>query len=167
MLNPAYHPEIPLSLFFILFFYQCQSQKIIRASLSCTGNSYSESGFRYRATVGQPSNTFQITNENSTLRQGFQQPFNFENQNAFSTVFCEFEILPNPAADNPEIYLFRPHDFSKIVIKDIHGRVCKVFNLNFGSENKVDISCLSNGIYFLTLNNNKINSCSKKLVVLK
>lgn len=153
--------------FLLLFFLNSFSQQIIRSSLSSYGNSVTETGFRYRSTVGQSSNTTRFSNENITLRQGFQQPFLSGSNKCFSCIYCEFEVFPNPAINNTGIYLHTADEFASIIIKDTQSRICKIYNGNFVSEKFIDVSGLSNGVYFVSVKNNKIHSCSKKLVVLK
>lgn len=154
-------------LFCCLIFAGGNAQQIIRSSLSCLGNSVTETDFRYRSTVGQPSNTFLFSEEKTTLRQGFQQPFGSVKSKCLSCVFCEFAFYPNPTNYNTLVYLNTPDKFESIIIKDTQGRICKIYSGNFFSEKTIDISALSNGIYFISLKNSDTYSCSKKLVVLK
>ena len=69
-------------------------------------------------------------------------------------------IYPNPANDNINIDV---KNYNEIIITDISGKV--VMNLDSASiqNNTIDISNLSNGIYFVTINSDD-SSITKKLI---
>ncbi|MGC4040951.1 MAG: T9SS type A sorting domain-containing protein [Flavobacterium sp.] len=74
------------------------------------------------------------------------------------TTAAKFKIYPNPA--NAIITIATPDvETAKLSVTDISGKTVMITSLN-GMENNVDISSLSNGVYFF-----EINASSKKEVV--
>ena len=71
-----------------------------------------------------------------------------------------FSISPNPSKEN--IIINSDDDISKVVIKNINGRVIK--EVEYNANQKIDLSKNKNGIYFITVifKNGKIDT--KKLI---
>lgn len=153
--------------YFLIAFATCKAQQIIRSSFSCLGNSVTETNFRYRHTVGQPSNTMLFSGEDVILRQGFQQPFSSQKSKRLNDLSFEFSFYPNPANKSIEIKSNSINPINHIIIKDAQGRICKMIKEPFLSRKIIEISDLSNGVYFITLKQNNYFSFSQKLVVLK
>ena len=69
-------------------------------------------------------------------------------------------IFPNPANDELTLFGNLQHS-SKLILRDNLGRIIKTMNLKKNvSTHKIDISHLSKGIYFLSID----NVSSKKII---
>ncbi len=153
-------------MFFLQFLVLSQmtaGQKIIRSSLSCFGSSYSENGFLFRQTAGQPSATDVLKNENITIRQGFQQAVYRATSRVNSTP-TEFLIAPNPAKNMTQIRFQEEIQECVIMVRDLNGiPVFESIEKHVCSK-WLDISELKPGIYIVTVIDTN-GTGSEKLIV--
>ncbi len=82
------------------------------------------------------------------------EPESYSSQNQIS-------VSPNPSIDKTTIKLPRDHDFTRIMIFDIYGRIIK----NIHAQNKRDIVLFNNdyekGVYILRFTGDKISETKK------
>ncbi len=150
----------------ICFFYTSLfAQQIIRQSIGSIGSVYSENGFLLRQTIGQPSNTEIFTSDdNYTLRQGFQQPLSSVSVRAISTP-CLSSIYPNPARD---YFMFDGIDASNqsyIELIDMYGKNVLSEKISESTSKQIFIQHLPAGMYLISYSNNNGSMCYSKLVI--
>ena len=141
------------------------AQKIIRASLSSFGNVTHENGIIYRQTIGQPSNTSVFSNDETHLRQGFQQPVLLLNSGSSKEKECTIYLSPNPTADIVSIKFLEEIGENQISVFDMLGKLH--FKVNtVVSFYEMDVSKLPKGLYLLNVVSKSGYHCNEKLIVL-
>ncbi|MEI7669717.1 MAG: endonuclease, partial [Pseudomonadota bacterium] len=90
----------------------------------------------------------------------------FTRINNLETASSDISISPNPAADNVSInYNVKANAQLNISLLDLNGRILKRWNkADIGNQSTINVSEISNGIYFLQLNSNTATK-NIKLVV--
>lgn len=68
------------------------------------------------------------------------------------------KIFPNPAEDKFNLYC--DHELTELQLKEINGKVIKIFD---PSQKEFNVSDIPSGVYFLTLSTNE-NTLTKKLI---
>jgi hypothetical protein len=81
----------------------------------------------------------------------------------------DVKLYPNPATNNLMLdYTLNEQDLATVVIRDVNGKIAQAINLTSGNKNhQADISNLSNGIYFVSLQKNGMLISTQKLVIVK
>jgi hypothetical protein len=157
-----------LLLFFSLIFCVVTnsfSQKIIRSSFSSFGNATHENGITFRQTVGQASSTTSVSNNSTSLRQGFQQPLSASVSNSRKPKECTLYLSPNPATDVVNIRFGQEIGENEISIFDMMGKLhLKVTNIV--SYYQLDASKLPAGIYLVTVVSKLGYRCNQKLIII-
>ena len=97
-----------MKIVYILFFISstCFSQQIVRWNINILGNSNTETGEHYSHSVGQSSIVGLSSNENYSLRQGFQQPIEIFPKPTDFFPNQKFKVYPNP--NNGVFYIEPP-----------------------------------------------------------
>jgi len=65
----------------------------------------------------------------------------------------KFQLYPNPAIDELFVSITNPRENLKIKIFNIEGKLLSTQNLAFETQTSIDVSQLTNGIYFLNIEN--------------
>jgi hypothetical protein len=120
-----------------------QAQKIIRSSMGSFGNSTTEGGNAFRQTVGQPSSTNVLSEDNIVLRQGFQQPLSGKAKMK-AIKECTLYIGPNPATDMVNISVKESMDSREITVYNMMGELIFKTSTN-SAEYQLNVSNYSNG----------------------
>lgn len=78
----------------------------------------------------------------------------------------DFNIYPNPVKSNGTIRIeFAPNEFNSLKITDLSGKTIKEVKIVGQTEIELNISGIPGGIYFITMENKRLNTISKKIVV--
>lgn len=141
------------------------SQKIVRSSLSSFGNATSESGVIFRQTVGQSSSTTTVSNDNNSLRQGFQQPIVSGKSNASKTKECTLYLSPNPTTDRVQVRFSEEIGANQISVFDMKGTLHFKVNISTASY-EIDVSKLPRGLYLINVISKSGYHCNQKLIVI-
>ena len=141
------------------------AQKIIRSSFSTFGNATQENGATYRQTIGQASSTSTLSNDKTTLRQGFQQPVTSEKSNTSKIKECTLYLNPNPATDIVHVKIAEETGPSQLSVFDMRGVLYLKMNLST-STFELDVNKLPRGVYLINVTSNSGYHCNQKLVVI-
>lgn len=141
------------------------AQKIARSSLSSFGNTISENGVVYRQTAGQSSSTTTVSNDNNSLRQGFQQPVSFGKPTTSKIKECTLHLNPNPATETVRIRFSEEIGANQISVFDMKGQLHFKVNTSAASYD-MDVSKLPNGVYLINVISKSGYHCNQKLIVI-
>lgn len=113
------------SLLIIVVFFSSRdsfAQEIKRSSINSAGNTTSNSGIHLSQTIGQPSVFQKTSNEETELRQGFQQAIVLKGKNDSKTI--HLVIYPNPNNGSFQLNTDLPRDYIfSFVIYDQNGKL--------------------------------------------
>lgn len=144
---------------------QLFAQKIVRSSLSSFGNVVNDNGTVFRQTIGQPSSTSVFSNDNTSLRQGFQQPVISSRSLSSKEKECTLYLSPNPASTIVNVKFGEEIGENKISVFDVMGKL--YFTVNIISSNyEMDISKMPKGVYLINVVSKSGYHCNQKLVVI-
>lgn len=144
----------------------CNSQSLIRSSINSFGGSTSYNNILLRQSVGQSSNTGNISNS-QTLRQGFQQPLYGTTPYAQSnTSSISIKLFPNPASTSTQLIVEGNLKSYDIVITSLIGsQVLKIQSNQL--SNIIDCNSLLQGTYIVSIVKNNTVLSSIKLIIQK
>lgn len=136
-------------------------QTLSRETISATGAANSTSGVTIQQTIGQPYQTQTFRSDGISFRPGFQQPvFNTE---LISTTI-EVLISPNPALLSFFIETSDTLYNAELVVYDERGRLIIKESMLVFKKHEVLCSTWANGVYYVTVSDQKKNLISTKLV---
>ena len=144
---------------------QLFAQKIVRSSLSSFGNIVNDNGTVFRQTIGQPSSTSVFSNDNTSLRQGFQQPVISSLSLSSIEKECTIYLSPNPATDIVRVKFSEEIGANQISIFDMMGKI----HFSTSTDNpyyEIDVSKLAKGIYTVNVESKSGYHCNQKLVII-
>ena len=78
----------------------------------------------------------------------------------------KFQILPNPAQNNITVN-YRGNQLEPATIEILNSLGQTVFTKTIISNESIDVSDLSNGLYFIHLKGSSLNVSSQKLIISK
>lgn len=139
-------------------------QKLLRSSLSSFGAIKHENGTTYRQTIGQPSSTTVVSNENHVLRQGFQQPLSHIHSGSQKEKQFTLYLSPNPASSKVTLRFAEEIGENQVAVFDMMGKL-QFKTIVQSSDYELDISNLSRGIYMVNVISKSGYCCSQKLIV--
>lgn len=144
----------------------CNSQSLIRSSINSFGGSTSYNNILLRQSVGQSSNTGNISNS-QTLRQGFQQPlYGNTPYTQSNTSSISIKLFPNPASTATQLIVEGNLKSYDIVITSLNGSlITKTHTTQL--TNIIDCNSLLQGTYIVSVINNSTILSSIKLVIQK
>ena len=133
------------------------AQSLIRESIGSVGTTYSSKNIYFRTSVGQNSASVgSTTNNNITLRQGFQQPVLKIIQQESSIQELDLIIYPNPFKNHINIVFAEVQEKDiDIIIYDNRGRIIRKLNYNMLKEITIPLYSLAKGSYFLSIISSK------------
>jgi hypothetical protein len=143
-----------LYLVFIFFLNISSAQEVIRENIGSNGASKIINNIHFNQSIGQQSAlNGTVTNNNITLRQGFQQPVFRVEQNILTDLTeLDLVVYPNPFKYDIGIkFAQQPIDKIYISILDNRGKIIK--NLSFITKIEITIPCreLARGSYVLNI----------------
>ena len=136
------------------------AQPEIPGVINTTAKSYSQGYYVLDWSVGEMSviNTMFAQEQGITLTNGFLQPFLFySTNNHSSSLFDESEIriFPNPTYNSTEVdFLSKQAGIVSLALYDANAKLIqskKIFLSGFGMMERLDLSHLAAGTYFLKL----------------
>ncbi len=78
----------------------------------------------------------------------------------------DFKIFPNPVKSNGSIKIeFSPNKFNSLKIIDLSGKTLKEVKIEGQDEIDLNFTGMPSGMYFITMENNGLNTISKKIIV--
>jgi len=130
------------------------AQELLRENIGSSGDSEKIGTTHINQSVGQQSAVNgTVSNNNITLRQGFQQPiFRVEKNNLIDVAELDLVVYPNPFRYDVGVkFDQQPIDKVYILIHDVRGRVVK--SLTFNPQIDIIIPCrdLTRGSYILNI----------------
>ena len=130
------------------------AQDVIRENIGSNGTSKTINNIYFNQSIGQQSAlNGTVTNNNITLRQGFQQPVFRVEQNILTDLTeLDLVVYPNPFKYDIGIkFAQQPIDKIYISILDNSGKIIK--NLSFIPQIEITIPCreLARGSYVLNI----------------
>ena len=131
------------------------AQELLRENIGSGGASEKIGTTHINQSVGQQSAVNgTVSNNDITLRQGFQQPiFRVEKNNLIDVSELDLVVYPNPFRYDIGVkFDQQPLDKVNILIHDTRGRIVK--NLTFDPQIDITIPCkdLARGSYILSIN---------------
>ena len=125
-------------------------------SISSAGGYYTVSNGTYSATVGEMTMVKKFSNSSYILTQGFQQPPPYTNGiNELSNSEVEIKVFPNPSGNQLSISICSSSNMAyNLYISDVVGQRTSSYSYYpsaIGCTNKLDVSHLTSGLYFLTV----------------
>lgn len=148
---------------FSLFVSQFYAQEIVRSTIGAFGSSIGNGTISIQQTVGQPSATSFVKNEDgSALRQGFHQPYYYEiERNDLNAT-----IYPNPnnGQFSFQVDLSENESYNYVVLDQAGKEVFK--NIGNGNQlTEVLIEQPATGLYHLQISSGKRISSFKISVI--
>jgi hypothetical protein len=130
------------------------AQDVIRENIGSNGTSKTINNIYFNQSIGQQSAlNGTVTNNNITLRQGFQQPvFKLEKNTLTDITELDLVVYPNPFRYDISVkFDQQPIDKVQVSIFDKSGRIIK--NLSFNPQIEITIPCkeLARGSYVLNI----------------
>jgi hypothetical protein len=133
--------------------------------MSSFGSTVSENGNVYRQTTGQSSSTSVLSNDKTSLRQGFQQPVLAATSNASKEKTCTLYLNPNPTSDKVTIKFLEVIGQNQISVFDLMGKLHFKVNVS-ASDYEMDVSKLPKGVYLINVVSDSGYHCNQKLIVI-
>lgn len=168
------HNQIAKILLLCLFIFSnssfLQAQSIKRESISSYGATGVIDKLLIEQTAGQPYFTYnEATGNNISVLSGFQQPniLKLTNKNEEVLKISDISVFPNPAKSTATIHSEELIESSTIHIRSVLGKTVlleKVENLH---RYKINCSNWEDGIYFITIGDDKNNLATLKLIIFK
>lgn len=135
------------------------AQNVQRSSLGMSGASNelvsNNTAYYISQSVGQNSLIGTFANQETTIRQGFQQPFI-----ASKIIVSELDanIFPNPTEGSINIVLSDSRESTLfLLLYDSFGRLLSNKSIDYKTSYKMDMYSLSSGVYILKLSNGNKN----------
>jgi len=145
-----------MRLVFILIFLVniSYAQELVRENIGSGGASKTIDKVHINQSVGQQSAlNGTVSNNNITLRQGFQQPvFRVEKNTLIDVTELDLVVFPNPFRYDIGVkFDQQPNEKVHVLIHDTRGRLIK--NLSFNPQIEITIPCkeLARGSYVLNI----------------
>ena len=143
-----------LTIVFSIVSLTLMAQEVIRENIGSGGASKTIENTHVNQSIGQQSAlSGTVTNNNITLRQGFQQPVFRVEQNTLTDITeLDLVVYPNPFRYDISVkFDQQPIEKVQVSILDKSGRIIK--NLSFNPQIEITISCreLAIGSYVLNI----------------
>ena len=149
-------------LFALIFSFYSNAQSLSREVIGAGGGTYHGENRIIRQTIGQPSSTTVETEEDFTLRQGFQQPLSFSFYN--TEMECDFILSPNPSTGIFSVDLPMEYGKGTLNVIAMDGKQLFKEEINTGiTEHR--LSELSSGVYLVRLVTEEGYICEKRAVI--
>jgi hypothetical protein len=140
-----------LSIIIAFFFsiYGVKAQTIVRSSLSSFGNTYHDDKLVIHQTAGQSANTAVFSENNLTIRQGFQQPPK-TSFSRISNALLKLDLSPNPNNGNfnLKVELEQNGNYEYTIINLLGSSLYSGKGIS-GKNNNISCPNLASGIYFV------------------
>ncbi len=168
----SFNRKKPLKVFllFLIFIpFSIQAQLVKRQCISSYGTSSTSSKSTLIQTVGQPFNTDGLSENSTTIFQGFQQPITIRVEQMESKPFRDLKlsIYPNPATSSVIIQSDEIIENSIIRVTDLAGKVIMTYNANQLQVYTISCETWARGIYIITVSDNHQSINSSKLIISK
>jgi hypothetical protein len=138
-----------LSLAIIFLSINAHAQQIQQQIINSAGSSISNNGITVAFNVGEPI-TSTITTNSNMVSQGYIQPINSDlptSLKAFADLEDNFTLYPNPSVGS--LHLNINEGNTKIKRVDIYATDGRLVFSQSATNQVIDISTLSDGIYWL------------------
>lgn len=144
------------------------AQSIQRQSIGSAGTGVIADGITVTQTVGQPYSTVGYSNDEFSIHPGFQQSNQIMNVVLINSTFnLHLNVYPNPAVYSVNIVSDGVINNASLQVIDISGKL--IVNEKIAEMRSYQINCETwqNGVYIITLSDEKNNKYSSKLVINK
>ena len=155
--------KLKTSILLIILFKNSYSQEIIRENIGSGGVSKTINNIHFNQSIGQQSAVNgTVSNNDITLRQGFQQPvFRVEKRDFSEINELRLELYPNPFRYDISVkFSQNPSKLIKVSLFDMRGKLIK--SIDFEPQIEITIPCsdIKAGNYILNIEseNKKYNA---------
>lgn len=146
----------------LLTSFVSNAQSLSREVIGSGGGTYHGENRIIRQTIGQPSSTTVETEEDFTLRQGFQQPLSFSFYN--TEMECDFILSPNPSTGIFNVDLPIEYGKGTLNVITMDGKELSKEEINTGiTEHR--LTDLPQGVYLVRVVTEEGYICEKRAVI--
>lgn len=163
---------IGMAFFSFMVVTESEAQSIQRQSIGICGTNMADEGILVKQSIGQPYATSTYYSEGVGFRPGFQQPYSAAGQSSGQvkqkiTAFLNLKVYPNPASNAAMLQTPETITNASLKVRDISGRLFVNEIVSELKSHTINCESWANGIYLVTVSDEKNTTYSSKLIISK